>query len=340
MKKPISISIIIPIYNSEKYVKKTMSSIVSQTLKDIEIICINDCSTDDSLKMLKRVQKSDKRIKIINNKKNLGPGISRNLGILKSKGEYIHFLDSDDWLERDACELLYKKAKKENADVVFIRPKIVFKNKTILDRRLLSNKDVQDREIVFKKTLTRKVAWAPWSKLIKKDLLIKNKIKFPNIHIAEDMQFSCEVIHSTKKISQVKKYLYNYYIRDGSLMSFSHPERRIKNYLKSIKLMKKFLNKKEILKKYKREFLHFKFYNYSAIYGVMFYSKEKLNKEYYKNIISKDRDFKISKIITVKPLDSVIVASILIKSKMFNPVFKFREKLRIILGKWGKRSSN
>ena len=102
------ISIIMPVYNSQRYIRKSINSATNQSLESIELICINDCSTDGSLKLLKDFQKKDKRIKIISNKKNLGPGLSRNIGIDVAKGEYVCFLDSDDWLEKDACGILYK----------------------------------------------------------------------------------------------------------------------------------------------------------------------------------------------------------------------------------------
>ena len=142
-----------PVYNSEKYIKKSIQSIKNQTLKEIELICIDDCSTDNSLKVIKDFQEKDERIKRLNNKQNKGPGESRNRGIEKAKGEFILFVDSDDWLEKEACEILYKKAKEENSDVVYIKPKLVFANKVIKDKRLLTNKDLLSKENILKKNL-------------------------------------------------------------------------------------------------------------------------------------------------------------------------------------------
>jgi hypothetical protein len=157
------------------------------------------------------------------------------------------------------------------------------------------------------------------------------------VHVAEDIIFSLKAIYYANKVSECKDYLYNYYIREGSLMAFTNSKRRIENYLKSIDLVKHFLVKKNIFRKYEKEFLYFKFYNYLAIYGVMYYSKEELEKEHYKKIIEKDRDFSGIKILSLG-INSVALGSILIKMKLFNPVFRIRELFRILVGRWGKRN--
>lgn len=108
------ITIIIPIYNTEKYLEKCLDSICLQSLKDIEIICVNDCSTDNSLKILKKYAQRDNRIKIINFTENKGVSIARNVGINEAKGEFIGFVDSDDYISINFYEKLYNKAKEEN----------------------------------------------------------------------------------------------------------------------------------------------------------------------------------------------------------------------------------
>lgn len=328
-----------PVYNSKKYMSKSINSVLTQTLKEIELICINDFSTDGSLKKLKEFQKKDKRIRIINNDKNLGPGKSRNVAISKAAGKYICFVDSDDWLEKNSCEILFKKAELENADIIYIKPKLVFSDKIILDKRLLTKKELKNIDTVFRKNLLRKIAWAPWSKMVKRDIIIKNKIKFPDIHIAEDMDFSSKVIYYSKKISCADEYLYNYYLREGSLMSFSNSKRRIENYFESIKLLKNFLLSKAIFQKYQKEFTYFKLYNYLAISGVMCYSKEKLDKKKYRKLIKNDPDFNFLKILNLGIFDSVMIGAILLKFNLFNFALKSRDSLQILFGKWGKRNN-
>ncbi len=113
------VSIIIPIYNVDKYLDTCIESARNQSLEDLEIICIDDYSTDQSLEVLRRHQIDDQRIIVIENTKNLGQSYSRNIGIQKATGEYIYFLDSDDFIEHDAMEKLYFYAKSRSLEVIF-----------------------------------------------------------------------------------------------------------------------------------------------------------------------------------------------------------------------------
>ncbi len=115
----VKVSIIIPVYNVENYLRQCLDSIVDQTLKQIEIICVNDGSTDNSLQILEEYAKQDERIKIIN-QKNMGPAAARKIGLNNAQGEFIAFVDSDDWIKLDACEKLYKNAVSNNSDVVLL----------------------------------------------------------------------------------------------------------------------------------------------------------------------------------------------------------------------------
>ena len=121
------ISIIVPIYNTEKYLKKCLDSLINQSKKELEFMLINDGSKDNSEEIIKEYK--DERIKYYKNK-NQGIGKTRNFGIEKATGKYIMFLDSDDYLEKDACELLYKKAEKENLDLVVCDYYKVYSNGT------------------------------------------------------------------------------------------------------------------------------------------------------------------------------------------------------------------
>lgn len=119
MKSRPLITVAIAVYNTEKYLKDCMESVVNQTYRNLEIICVNDASTDSSLVMLESYASRDARIKIITNEKNSGLGVTRNVGMDAAHGEYILFIDSDDWLDLTACEKLLNKAKEGDADVVF-----------------------------------------------------------------------------------------------------------------------------------------------------------------------------------------------------------------------------
>ena len=110
------VSVIIPVYNTEKYLRKCLDSVCNQTLSDIEIICVNDCSTDNSFEILKEYALKDDRIKLIDFKENKGAAVARNTGIDEAKGEYIGFVDSDDFIDLDFYEKLYNKAIETGAD--------------------------------------------------------------------------------------------------------------------------------------------------------------------------------------------------------------------------------
>ena len=122
----IKVSVIIPVYNTENYLRACLDSVVNQTLRDIEIICVNDGSTDNSLSILKEYAQKDSRIVLIN-QKNAGVSVARNNAIAVAKGEYLAFLDSDDWFEPDAVETAYFKISQDKTDVVIFAQKIIRK---------------------------------------------------------------------------------------------------------------------------------------------------------------------------------------------------------------------
>ena len=121
----VKVSIVVPIYNTENYVERCLDSLLKQTLTDIEIICVNDASTDASLTVVEKKANNDRRIKIINHKHNFGTGQARKHGVEVANGEYILFVDSDDSLKSNACEELYKKIKKEKVDILHFGTNII-----------------------------------------------------------------------------------------------------------------------------------------------------------------------------------------------------------------------
>lgn len=132
----IKISIIVPCYNTKLYIDQCLQSLIDQTLKDIEIICVDGCSNDGSFEIIKNFEKKDSRITVYS-KENEGVSISRNYGMSKAQGKYLMFVDADDWLDKNACETAYNKAEEQQADLVmwsYIRefkenslPKDIFK---------------------------------------------------------------------------------------------------------------------------------------------------------------------------------------------------------------------
>lgn len=202
------ISIIVPIYNAEKYLNKCIDSLVNQTKKELEFIIINDGSTDSSEDIIKSYK--DKRIKYFKNK-NQGIGKTRNFGIDKATGKYLMFLDSDDYLDINACEKLYNKAIKEKSDLVvfdFYRVEETLKEVTINNFKSSSLKENPN--------LLLDINLGPCNKLIKRELIDKNNTRFNEELKYEDTPFVTEIIKNANKISKLNEYLHYYVIHSNS----------------------------------------------------------------------------------------------------------------------------
>ena len=202
------VSVIVPIYNVEKFLSKCLDSLVNQTLDDIEIILVNDGSTDNSGNIAKEYKDkySDKIIYF--EKENGGLSDARNFGIPYTKGEYIAFLDSDDYIEEDAYEKMYEKAKKEDADYIECDFIWEYPNKQIFDKRI---------EYIDKKDMVAKVRVVAWNKLIKRELIIKNNITFPKGLRYEDIEFTYKLIPFLEKVSYIDKPFVHYVQRKNSI---------------------------------------------------------------------------------------------------------------------------
>lgn len=208
------VSVIIPVYNVENYLRKCLDSLVNQTLKDIEIIVVNDGTTDNSQEIINEyVKKYPKKVVSII-QENGGQGAARNTGLLHAKGEYIGYVDSDDYVEENMYEELYKKAKEEDSDIVICGNNVVKEN-----YELFSKEDV-DKEFLLGKM-------AVWNKIYKKNIIVDNKIQFRSKVWYEDLDFTMKVYFSSKKISYVDKPLYNYLLREGSTMNNNNIKRNL-----------------------------------------------------------------------------------------------------------------
>lgn len=232
----VKVSIIVPVYNVEEYLKQCLDSIVNQTLKEIEIICINDGSTDNSLKILQEYQKIDKRIVIIN-KKNEGLSASRNIGLEKASGEFIGFVDSDDYLEKNFYEVLYNCAKKYSCDIACANIVRFTKNKKY--NKLIYKK----QKYSFNPDEKNKLAGIPqnnyvWNKIYNRKKIIEKDVKFPYGRVYEDKFWSIRAVYYTEGLVTTPDTSYFYRKNSKSIVS----EKSDKNMNDSIQSEKDLIN--------------------------------------------------------------------------------------------------
>ena len=211
----IKVSVVIPVYNAQNYLNRCLDSIINQTLKELEIITVNDGSTDDSLNILNRYKIQDNRIKIID-QKNSGTGIARNNGIKIAKGEYITFIDADDTIEETMIEKLYKKILQEQSDMVVCNiNRVDSKLGKKIGTRVYS--DI-DKVTFFKYILSFQYKSFVWAKLYKKSLFLTNNILFPpELKHNEDNATFFKFVYYAKKVTFLKEYLYNWMIVENDL---------------------------------------------------------------------------------------------------------------------------
>ncbi|TKX33049.1 glycosyltransferase family 2 protein [Campylobacter aviculae] len=205
------ISIILPTYNVELYIARALQSCINQTFKDIEIIVVDDCGNDKSIEIAKEYAKKDERIKIIHNEKNLGTFASRNQGVLNSNSPYIMFLDPDDYLELNACEIVVKNIKSEFDLLCF--DAFVHRVKTKQFYRFKKDEIFTQEQFLEFLTNQKHYCWSVWAKVFKKDLILKSFEKidiFERICYGEDVLFCYFYFMLCEKIAVFKECLYHY----------------------------------------------------------------------------------------------------------------------------------
>lgn len=267
------VSIIIPVYNVEKYLKKCLDSVVNQTLKDIEIIIINDGSTDNSQNIINRYQKKYKNIVAVKNPNN-GVGYTRNMGISLAKANYIMFLDSDDILELNAVEKMYSLIKKEDSDVVVTDINKIINDKKVLFKNYLNYSEYDNINFMLSHP-------GVVSKLYKKEIFTKNNINFKEKTYYEDLATTPIIAIYLNKISYLDEPLYNYLIHENSIMKQSVFTSKIDNIFDVIEFIEtQFNNRVEDKYNDELEYLYIEHLLYSASLRYLNYDiyKEKINK--------------------------------------------------------------
>ena len=212
------VSVILPAYNAEKYISKTIDSLLEQTLKEFEIICINDGSKDNTLKLLNEYSKKDSRVIVID-KINEGVWKARLDGIKKANGKYITFIDSDDYVNKNFLKELYKNITINNSDISICGfQRIDFETKKVISKEMqYSEEKVIDMEKNPEEVIS--VNTSLWNKMYKAELLKNMKDLEKPPRILEDMMFLAMLYLNVKKITFVDEILYNYMVIQGSAMN-------------------------------------------------------------------------------------------------------------------------
>lgn len=212
----VKISVLIPVYNASEFLDESISSILNQTFTDIELICVNDGSTDNSLEMLQNFAKEDSRVIVID-KENGGCGSARNRALQEANGDYIYFFDPDDLVENNALELAYNSAVKNNSDLVIFKANIFDKNGISNDQiffyynKSLNNTQFDNLTFNDIKRYVLKGGYAPWSKLYKKEFLDSyDDFKFDLGLAFDDVPFHVKSMTRAKRISFINEFLYHY----------------------------------------------------------------------------------------------------------------------------------
>lgn len=262
----VKISIIVPCYNTKLYIEQCLNSLINQTLKEIEIICIDGSSDDGSFEVLREYETKDSRINVYS-KQNEGVSLSRNFGMDRAQGKYLMFVDADDWIDKNTCEIAYEKAEKEQANLVmwsYIRefkenslPKNIFEKEEItfgddqirgLHRRffgLVGNELAQ---------VESADALCPvWGKLYRRDIIEDNGIVFTDIRkigTYEDGLFNLEVFEHLHKVVYLQEYFYHYRKYNENSITSQYKEKLFDQWNHMYDLMFKYIKDKHLDKSY------------------------------------------------------------------------------------------
>jgi len=238
----MKISVIVPVFNAEKFLGACLESLLNQTLKDFEVLLVDDCSTDNSVAVAENfLERFGGRLKILRTKKNSGSGaVPRNEGLKFSRGEYIFFMDNDDLLVPAALETLYNLAENFRAEVVYMSrgfvsdgetfaPAAWDKNNFALDKPTFESENISERVGNFLQT---NYGWAPWEKFLRRDFLVANEINFPRVKISEDVLWTFKVVCLSKKFLRVPNQFYIWRtVKDSWSRAERTPEDEIKFWL-------------------------------------------------------------------------------------------------------------
>ncbi len=248
------ISIGIPLYDTEKYLEKCLKSVLSQSLNDFELILVDDCSPDNSIKIAHNYQKKDKRIKVIRHDKNLGLGGARNTFINNAIGEYIGFVDSDDFIDTKMFEVLYNRIIADRSDIAVCGYNLFNKDYVIFNKRLFQQKIVERAEndtfLGFWLRDNSFINVMTWNKLYKKSIFLTNKIHYPDYVYHQDFATTPRLLHFANRISFCEGSHY-YWLNRIDSVTYTIKEKRCHDNFEVFNILKNFLIEHDLYEKHK-----------------------------------------------------------------------------------------
>ncbi|BAL84067.1 putative glycosyl transferase family 2 protein [Selenomonas ruminantium subsp. lactilytica TAM6421] len=265
MKGYVKISIIVPIFNAEKYLSRCLNSLIGQTLKEIEIICVDDASTDGSTAIVQQYAARDERVKLFYSSgnevpsRNLGQSIARNIGLVVASGEYILMVDADDWLELDAAKKLYELSTKDRLDILYFGfvfeyedDKIRQKEKGMVVRTRAGaciDKAINGQEMFVLQLRNNAQLGVVWAAVFKREFLHDSRLFFnEELRFEEDCLFSLQAILRADRTKCIDVPLYHYYRRHASVTTDVFTEKYLMDkFIQACYAMKEVLYQKNIL---------------------------------------------------------------------------------------------
>ena len=288
------ISVVIPVHNAEKYIRQCLDSILEHQKIKLEVICVDDCSTDSTPEIMEEYKEKYPNFKALRNEKNLFAGASRNRGLLEAKGQYVHFLDSDDYVVENAYEDLYKMASENNLDWLKTTAE-GFDDQTgdVLDNRLYTLRDVDkalDGTLLDFQRFPKKffdIAVVPWNGIYKREFLLEQNIRFNHLFCVNDRSFYITICVKGKRMMVTRKQIVKHRMNVGSSLVGKRAQ-HFDCQFESYKLMKQICDENHVNEKVRFEILEHEMYDLFVWYrkfheqGVLSDKLEKEMKEFIK----------------------------------------------------------
>ena len=324
------ISVIIPIYNVEKYIRKCFESLLKQTYKDLQIIVVNDGSKDNSINIINEYIDKFKCIEIIN-QENMGVSIARNNGLKYAKGEYTLYIDPDDFIDEKMIETMYKSAVGNNSDIVLCGYYLYYQStekKIKVEYDLNSNK-VYSNEKIIDMMLRHEIQGQLWNKLFKTKVLIENNFTMEKGRAIEDVFPVFKIVCNVKRISYVDEILY-YYRQNETSTIHTKNVKIMNDYYYAMTCILNYINENNIsvnknsIKIFKATALLVLLKRYQSIYGNKIYNDFK-KEEYYNFNLS------LYEIMFLKDFSlNYKIKLILWKMRLFNIYYNFKTRKLVL----------